>query len=95
MISSIMLIIPNRRFSLTYIGERTLAIYVIHRLCRELVQFLGLYRFFGNTSTFLLCIVLSVLIILIASAKPITSFFNYFFHMDFLMNHSQSDRRIK
>lgn len=85
MIMALMILIPSRRFSVTYIGERTLGIYIIHRLLRDVFNNLGFYRFMsGDRVVLLSCILISVLIVYSSSAKPISLFLKRFFHLDFI-----------
>ena len=86
MTAAIMCIISSKQSLVTYIGERTLGIYIIHRLLRDVFNNLGGYRFLRkDLSLLLICIVISVLIVFITSVKPVATFFNRFFHMGFLI----------
>ena len=86
MTASLICIIPTKRFVFTYIGERTLGIYIVHRLLRDVFKYLKLYRYLGHgTVLLLLCILLSAVVVLISSMKPIHSQLNKIFHLDFLL----------
>ncbi len=82
MIASLMCVIPDKRFYFTYIGERTLGIYIIHRIVRDSFNTLGIYDHLG-TGAILLgeCILISFVVMLFASVRPFTEFFNKAFHL--------------
>ena len=42
---ALMVIIPKREMWFTYIGSRTLSVYIVHRLIRDVLKYAGLYRF--------------------------------------------------
>ena len=76
-IATFLCLVPERKLFFTYIGERTLAIYIIHRLLRDIMSGLGVYRFMGSNYVLLLsCIAVSVVIVYISSGKRISTFFN-------------------
>ena len=86
MTASLLCVIPNHRFKITYIGERTLGVYIVHRLIRDIINNLGLYKYFGHDAVLLaVCFAISIAVVFIASIKPITSFLKLFFKMKFLI----------
>lgn len=62
---AVMSLIPRRETVFSYIGARTLDIYVIHRLIREFFDQMDLYRFFDNNGFLLLgvCVIISCIIV--------------------------------
>ena len=90
---SVMCLIPKKRFIFTYIGERTLGIYFVHRLLRDIVTKTGMYKAVKTDwLVLLICVLISAAVVLISSAKPISAFLNRFFRMDFLIK-SKSDNK--
>ena len=85
MTGALMCLIPRRRFRLSFIGERTLAIYIFHRLLRDIFQYLDLYRYFGSGLVLLFSLMLiSAVLVFIGSAKPFTVLLDRCFHVGFL-----------
>ena len=81
MTAALMCIIPDKRFRLTYIGERTLGIYVIHRLLRDILREIGLYKVGNDHTLFYICLAISAVLVIVLSIKPFTTFFNKFFDL--------------
>lgn len=77
MVLSFFYVIPRRRFQFTYIGERTLGIYIVHRLIRDIVQYLGVYNYLGRGWKLLIYLaIISLLTVFITSRKCISDQFN-------------------
>ncbi len=71
MIFSVMCLVPKRKLPISYIGSRTLSIYIIHRLIRDI---LTKFDFFNKLEVsgiklLIVCIVISLIIVWISSAK--------------------------
>ncbi len=82
---SLMNIIPKERLLITYVGERTLSIYIVHRLIRDVFKYLDLYRYLGSGIRMLaLCVLISCVVVYVASAKPIFNFVNSVFRFNTL-----------
>lgn len=74
--------IPNRKLAITFIGERTLAIYILHRLIRQVFVSSNLYRFMGNGVLLLAaCIVVSAIALFACSLKPFNDLANKAFKL--------------
>ena len=70
-------VIPKRRTFFTFIGERTLAIYILHRLIRELFDQLGLYQYLGDGLPALLaCLIISIAVTLVCSGRRVSALMN-------------------
>ena len=86
MTAALLYVVPDRRCRFTYIGERTLGVYLLHRLPRDLIKNLGLSRLIGGSSRALLFyVILSAAIILICSVKPADDACRRMFHLDCIM----------
>ena len=86
MTGSLLCLVPAKRFGVTCIGERTLGIYVVHRLMRDVFMYLGVYQYLGHGFVLLLaCIAVSCIMVFITSGRHITGSMNRLFHMDFIM----------
>ncbi len=82
----LMCLVSAKHLRVTYIGERTLGIYVVHRILRDIFNYLGLYKYVGHGFVlFISCILLSCLIVYISSLEFITRFLSSFFRLGFLM----------
>ncbi len=76
-IAAFFYVVPRKRYFFTYIGQRTLAIYIIHRLIREICQHLGFFKMLSSDFiSFVSCFAISVVITFALSAKKITDLFN-------------------
>lgn len=76
MIFSVFCIIPKRHTFFTYIGERTLGIYILHRLIREIFRLAGAYKYLGSGPIFLLsCLIISVVVTLACSGRRTSALF--------------------
>ncbi len=93
LIICVMCITPKKRFVTTYIGGRTLGIYIVHILVRNVFMNLNIFDYFGTgVQPVLICILLTILILWLSSAEHITNTLNRLFHIDIFMNssHQQS-----
>lgn len=83
---AVMSLVPDKRNKASYIGSRTLGIYVLHRLCREAFKGLGAYRYLDGNSilTLLLCVLISCAITWVFSAEKINALFERIYHLKFL-----------
>ena len=85
MTASLICVFPNRRFPFTYIGERTLAVYIVHRLLRDALKYLHFYQYLDKDGfLLLLCIVISAIVVLISSVKPIDTLVKKLYYTDFV-----------
>jgi fucose 4-O-acetylase-like acetyltransferase len=79
---ALMIIIPRREMWFTYIGSRTLSVYIVHRLIRDVLKYAGLYRFIGNNMKLLaVSVLLSVIIIYLTSSDPVFNLVNRVFQL--------------
>lgn len=80
MLICIMSITPKCELKYTYIGSRTLAIYVMHRVIREFWDKLDIYHMLtsNHLEMLLICVLASVFIIYICSWNKMCDFFNSF-----------------
>lgn len=87
MVFALMCIIPRKRLLFTYIGERTLGIFMFHRLIRDAFRGLGIYHFLGTNAILLIsCVLISVVVVFLTSVKPISTFLNKVFNFRLFMN---------
>jgi fucose 4-O-acetylase-like acetyltransferase len=87
---ALMCLIPRRRLFFTYIGERTLAIYVLHRLIRDVITRTGLDNYLGKNYVLLAsCVAISLAITFICSLKPFTLALNKLSRLDFMIKPRQ------
>ena len=74
---SLMCIIPKRNMWFTYIGGRTLSVYIVHRLIRDVLKYAGLYRFLdSNYSLLAVSVLLSIAVVYITASDPVFNFVN-------------------
>ena len=84
-------IIPRRKFLFTYIGGRTLSIYIVHRLIRDVFKYLDLYEYLGDGLYLLgLCVFISIAVIFITSADPFYHLVNNVFRLRTSFQHVSS-----
>ena len=85
LVSAFLFVIPQKRYFFTYIGQRTLAIYILHRLMRDICQYLGFYEMFSSSGpiTFIACFIISIIITVVFSTKKITELFSVAFSMEY------------
>ena len=60
---AIMFFIPGKKTQFSYIGQRTMPIYMLHRIIRDILKFCGLYDYLDEVSAFtlplLICLAIS------------------------------------
>ena len=96
MTMSFLSIIPRRKFFFTYIGGRTLSIYIVHRLIRDVFKYLDLYEYLGDGVYLLgLCVCISVAVIFITSADPFYHLVNSVFRLRTNLHHDTSKDRFQ
>lgn len=80
---AVMCLIPKRKTIVSYIGSRTLAIYIIHRVLRPIILQTGVYEYFmgSGISILLFCGIVSLVITFICSGKHLTAFFQKAFQV--------------
>ena len=78
MLFALLILCPKKKFCFSYIGSRTLAIYIFHRLIREVFEGEYLYRYFDSSSILLLggCMMISLLIMFLFSGKRLAQLVN-------------------
>lgn len=78
MLFALLALCPKKKFCFSYIGSRTLSIYIFHRLIREVFEGEYLYQYFDSSSFLLLggCMIISLLIMIIFSEKHLSKFVN-------------------
>ncbi|MFQ9514256.1 MAG: acyltransferase family protein [Eubacterium sp.] len=81
----VMCLIPKRKTLVSYIGSRTLTIYIIHRLIRPVFEKYDVYQYFMENGIELLifCIVISVVITFVFSEKHISKLFQKAFNINY------------
>lgn len=81
----IMCFIPKGETVFTFIGSRTLGIYILHRIVRQVFENGNLYRYFDDNEIVLLlvCIAISVVVTLVCSVKCFTILFQKTFEINF------------
>ena len=58
---SLLELVPSEKKIFTYLGSRTLGIYILHRIIRDVMRDYGIYSYFGTGKTLLLfCIGISI-----------------------------------
>lgn len=77
MILGVMAVIPRSRRRWTFLGERTLQIYILHRLLRDMMQYWGFYEIFPSVyrRTVAFVMVLAVIATVILGNSCITNVF--------------------
>ncbi len=79
---SLMCVVPTRNTFFTYIGGRTLSIYIFHRLIRDILQHFGIYDHLGEGKLLLLaCILLSIAVTFLTSGKRLFALTNSVFRI--------------
>lgn len=82
---AIMCLIPKRKTVVSYIGSRTLAVYILHRVVRQVFENGYLYKYFDYNETVVLivCLIISVVITLVCSAKVFNNLFQKVFEINY------------
>ena len=84
LVVALLCIIPHKQLPFTYIGQRTLAIYILHRPIRGVLRIFGLYSHLNSDIQVLtVCIVISVILTVILSTKTITNLLDNIFEFDY------------
>jgi len=86
MLISVLWVVPHRKLPVTYIGSRTIGIYVCHRLIRELFTGIGLYHIYSTLPgeiNLLMHLCISAVVVLICSHKMIDRFFQTILIFDY------------
>lgn len=84
LVVALLCVIPNTGLLFTYIGRRTIAIYIIHRLLRDICRYVGVYDFLhSDTQVMVFCIACSVIITYVCSGKRLTDYFNKAFSSEY------------
>ena len=65
---AILFYIPREKTAVSFIGQRTMPIYMLHRILRDVLMFAGIYDYLGNWGWFalfvLICLSISVIYLL-------------------------------
>lgn len=87
----LMCLIPQKINCFTYIGERTIGIYILHRILRDVFVYLGLYDYLGKDWVlFLLLIPIAFLTVFITSGKNISALLNKSFKIRFFLTAAEN-----
>lgn len=81
----IMCFVPKKETVVTYVGSRTLGIYIMHRIVRQIFENGNLYRFFASNEIVLLitCIATSIIVTWVFSARIFNDLFQKAFKIDY------------
>lgn len=82
---AVMVLTPKRKLKISYIGSRTLSIYIIHRLIRQIFSYYDLYHVIHLDSKIMLlcCIVVSIFVTLLLSGKRLFTIFQRIFEINY------------
>lgn len=85
MVFAVMSLIPKRKLPVSYIGERTLAIYIVHRLIREVFKYYDFYHKIapGGIAVLLFTVVVSMALTIILSGRRLSNIFRIVFKIDY------------
>lgn len=84
LVGALLFVIPHRPLPFTYIGQRTLAIYILHRPLRGICRYFGLYDYLNSDfQALLFCLILSLLLTFLLSEKHISILLNKVFKVDY------------
>lgn len=85
MVFAVMSLIPRRKLKISYIGSRTLSIYIVHRIIRQVFSHYKVYQMVasGGIMLLLFCIAVSVLVTFILSGKILFKIFNKAFLINY------------
>ena len=76
MMMAVMMLIPKQKNLLTFVGERSLGVFIIHRILRDVVLKTGLYdRLYGGYKSLIVVLVISFAVMMISSLKVIDILF--------------------
>ena len=80
---AVLYICPRSKTAYTFIGRRTLGIYVFHHIIKEVVERLGLYNYLPHGFAGLICCIgFTILVVTITMQKPFTELCNYAFRIN-------------
>jgi len=80
----VLILIPEKRFKITKMGENTIYVYLLHGIFVILVSSLVVFQKFSVLTQLIISICVSVLLIIILSSKPIKKTIDYI--IEFLMD---------
>lgn len=85
MIISLMAWIPQRKLTISYIGSRTLSIYILHKLVRDAFSGMQIYDRidFNGVKLLMLCSGISVIIVVALSPNIFNKFWSKFFKINY------------
>lgn len=85
MVFAVMSLIPRRKLKISYIGSRTLSIYIVHRIIRQIFSYYKVYQMVasGGIMLLLFCMAVSVLLTFILSGKTLCTIFNKAFLINY------------
>lgn len=74
---ALMSICPKRKLAISYIGSRTLTIFILHRLIRQVFSYYNLYQYFDNSAMMLIagCVLISLIIVFVLSERHLDKLF--------------------
>lgn len=79
---SLLLVTPKEKMCFTYVGSRTLAIYVFHVLLRNVLRHYGFFSHIGHGfSAILVCVLFSIATCFVFSGRRLSAFVNKAFAM--------------
>ena len=85
MTGALLCLTPKSNTFFTYIGTRTLSIYILHRLLRDIFGHFGLYDHLGEGKVLLLaCVVISLAVTFLTSGRHASDLANRAFHLHWL-----------
>ncbi len=91
-IVALLIIVPERKLFFTVIGQRTMGIYIVHRLLRDVFKHIGVYNHLGSGKLLLVqIVVISVCVLLFSSFRG----FQYVFNLPFKLHIAEKTGRLK
>ncbi len=61
---AVMFLVPDRKTQISFIGERTMPVYMLHRLIRDILMFMGMYDYLEQMDLFSVLLLICVAICL-------------------------------
>lgn len=84
LVASMMCLTPKGKTFYTYLGQRTLAIYIIHRIIEGICGQAGLFDHVGSGVRMIcICIIISLVVTVASSEKHFTTLFNKAFSAEY------------
>lgn len=82
---ALMCLIPKKKTIVSFIGSRTLSIYIIHRVIRQVTDYYKVYQYFDDSGIELLIfsVIISVVITLLCSWKKLSNLFQKAFEINY------------